>query len=364
MFSNQFLNLPELETDRLLLRKLTLADAEAIFDYARLPRVAAFTLWPHHRSLEDTHEFLARRTAGYAQGQVRDWAIVRKSDQAMIGTGGFVRYDPANGTGEIGCALHPKVWRQGYANEMVRKFVDWGFQFEDLRRIVAHCIPSNVASIKLLENNGFRRDGTLRGALRREGISVDLHEYCRLRSETVNLRLRLRQGTANDRAAVEAITLQAFQHDPVTGAPIDGIEPPELPLVRALFDEGAVTALHVAEFDKTIVGYIIYSTGKCEASDAHVVGLTIMGVHPLVQRRGWGTKLLLWSVEQMRGSCDVLIVLGHPQFYPKAGFRPVHELGLRFAITAPKEACMALFCSSKAPTAGVLEYHPVVGRFG
>lgn len=363
MFISQFQALPELQTERLRLRRMRLSDAEAIFDYAKFPRVAAYTAWPHHHSLSDTQQFLREWTAGYARGEVRDWALVRKDDDGMVGTGGFTRFDPVSGTGEIGYAINPRFWRQGLATEAVQRIVTWGFVFEDLRRIVAHCMPGNTASIRVLEKNGFHLDGVLRGALRREGISVNLCEFSLQRSDALGLELHMREGLPSDRAAVETITLQAFQHDPATGAPIEGVEPSELSMVRAFYDEDAISTIHVAEFDGTVVGYILYARGSSSSPQAHVEGLTIMGMHPLVQRRRWGTELLLWSVQRMRKCCDALIVLGHPNFYPKAGFRPVHELGLTFAIEAPPEVCMALRCTDNAPPQGALNYHPIVQRF-
>ena len=46
-------------------------------------------------------------------------------------------------------------------------------------------------------------------------------------------------------------------------------------LVRALFDQRAITALHVAKFDGAVVGYVLYASGKCSSSSARVEGLAM-----------------------------------------------------------------------------------------
>jgi predicted N-acetyltransferase YhbS len=88
-----------------------------------------------------------------------------------------------------------------------------------------------------------------------------------------------------------------------------------------------------------------------------------MGIAPQLQRQGIGTRLLLWSVQQMRGSCDALFVLGHPRFYPLAGFVPTDALGISFSFPAPSEACMIARLSDRPLSPGVVSYHPIVHEF-
>ena len=63
-----FSNLPELETERLLLRKMRLDDAEALFAYASDPEVTRYVPWDTHRSMEDSESFLGFATEGYESG--------------------------------------------------------------------------------------------------------------------------------------------------------------------------------------------------------------------------------------------------------------------------------------------------------
>jgi putative acetyltransferase len=175
--------------------------------------------------------------------------------------------------------------------------------------------------------------------------------------------LAARNDDAKLRDEVLTITRTAFLINPETGQRIAGDTPPELPLVEALFARGAVDHLHAALRDDRVVGYILYTRGALAgAADVHVQGLTIMGVETALQRRGIGTRLLGWSVERMRGACDALFVVGHPRFYPSAGFVPAHTLGLSFSFPAPEAACMVARLGGPLPP-GVLSYHPVVHEF-
>ncbi len=90
-----FDDLPELETERLLLRRMRLDDAEAMFAYASDPEVTRYVLWETHRSIEDSEGFLRVATEGYARGDFGGWGIVLKEDGAFVGTCGVdVGYAP------------------------------------------------------------------------------------------------------------------------------------------------------------------------------------------------------------------------------------------------------------------------------
>lgn len=359
-FASRLRDLPELETPRLLLRRMSVDDAKAMFDYARLPRVSQYCSWDYHRTIDDTRAFLKLRESAAGTDSVCDWAVVEKETGRMVGTGGFVEFEPSTRTGEIGYVLHPDVWGRGYASELAKRFVVWGFQSNDLHRIIAHCIPANHASARVLEKNGFHRDGTMRASFRKQGIFVDVHEYSLLRSDRGGGEWEF-GSLIDERARIEELTLLAFQYDAQTRQPISGVEPSELAMVRALFDEGAIVRGHIARVDGVIVGYILYVAGKHrEQPDLQVLTLAIMGVHPLAQRCGWGTRLLEHSVRDMHGSCDLITVLGHPDFYPRAGFVPMSRWGLHFTHAAPASACMGARLSKRDIRPGTIEFHPLI----
>ncbi len=82
-----FVDLPTLETDRLLLRKLEADDVDDVFAYASDPEVAKYTSWPAHATIEDSAEFLAYVLELYRKGQVAPWGVVHEGKVVGIGWG-------------------------------------------------------------------------------------------------------------------------------------------------------------------------------------------------------------------------------------------------------------------------------------
>jgi ribosomal-protein-alanine N-acetyltransferase len=116
-----FGNLPSLETKRLILRKMTIDDAQDMFEYARDPEVATYTTWYAHRSIDDTREFLRLVLEQYEKGQVSSWGVVHKAENKFIGTCGYIEWNVYHRWSEIGYALSKKYWGQGYTTEAARE---------------------------------------------------------------------------------------------------------------------------------------------------------------------------------------------------------------------------------------------------
>lgn len=70
-----FQDMPELETERLLLRRMTLDDAGAMFAYASDPAVTRYVLWDTHRSIKDSESFLRFAAEGYEGGDFGGWGV-------------------------------------------------------------------------------------------------------------------------------------------------------------------------------------------------------------------------------------------------------------------------------------------------
>jgi ribosomal-protein-alanine N-acetyltransferase len=176
-----FDDLPFLETDRLVLRRLEADDLEAVFEYASDPKVAQYTSWPAHATIDDSSDFLNYVLERYAKGEVAPWGVVREGK--VVGTCGFLDWYVHSSRAEIGYALSSKYWGQGLMTEAVGKVIGFGFRTMALNRIQGRCEVENIASIRVMEKAGMRREGVLRQHEYSEGRYLDIVMYSILRRE-------------------------------------------------------------------------------------------------------------------------------------------------------------------------------------
>ena len=174
-------DLPALETERLILRKMTLNDVEAVFAYASDPEVSRYTLWETHRSIEDSRAFLKLTTQKYENGGEPDWGIVYKGNGCLVGVCGLVNWEAEHARAEIGFVLSREYWGHGFMPEAVRAMFRFGFERMNLNRIEARCIAENAASARVMEKAGMVYEGTLRQREYIKGAYRDIKLYAILK---------------------------------------------------------------------------------------------------------------------------------------------------------------------------------------
>ncbi|MEG4105135.1 N-acetyltransferase [Microcoleus sp. S13_C5] len=114
----------------------------------------------------------------------------------------------------------------------------------------------------------------------------------------------------------------------------------------------ASTFSFVAVQSDRVVGHIFFSPvvveGKC-SRNLSIQGLAPFGVLPNYQRQGIGTLLIQEGLKECgRSGFQAVVVLGHPDFYPRFGFIPASRKGLRCEYDVPDEAFMVLELESGA----------------
>lgn len=136
----------------------------------------------------------------------------------------------------------------------------------------------------------------------------------------------------------------------------------EADLVEALHAANAAIVALVADLDGEIVGHILFSPVSLEPALPRLwLGLAPTAVAPRLQKQGIGTLLVREGLERSRDAgAEAVVVLGHPQYYPRFGFRPAHEFGLRCEYDVPSDVFMALELVPGALRGvfGVVRYHP------
>ena len=116
----------------------------------------------------------------------KSWDLILRSENTMIGSGGFHSISDRHQRAELGYALDMSHRRKGYMTEAVSAFVDHGFHEMNLNRIEAFIEPSNLASLNLIKRLGFKEEGRLKQHHNYEGQLYDSLVFALLKDEYIN----------------------------------------------------------------------------------------------------------------------------------------------------------------------------------
>lgn len=168
-----------LETDRLILRKFKIEDAQNMFDnWASNPNVTKFLTWGPHESVEITKMIINDWLKGYEEENYYQWAIEVKEIGEPIGSISVVRINETVNEVEIGYCIGEKLWHQGYTSEAFKRVIDFLFNEVGAKRICAKHDTDNPNSGRVMLKCGLEREGILRKAGRNSTNAVcDLAVY-------------------------------------------------------------------------------------------------------------------------------------------------------------------------------------------
>ncbi len=152
--------LPDIiETERLRLRLFGFQDLDDVLSYATDPEWARYLPVPQPYTRADAQRFLAGPVL-LDRAVHTAWAIVH-GDSVMGGIN--IRFDFANGIGEMGSSLARSNWGKGLITEAAHAVMDRAFEtYPDLNRVRAMADSRNVASLRVMEKLGRVREGILR----------------------------------------------------------------------------------------------------------------------------------------------------------------------------------------------------------
>lgn len=154
--------LPELDTPRLVLRRLEASDAAFIVELLCQPSFIANIGDRGVRNEADAQRYLLDGPlAMYARYGFGLWHVARKSDGASIGMCGLLKRDNLPDV-DLGYAYLPDYWGQGYAFEAAEATLQHAAVKFDLARVIAVVSQGNSGSIRVLEKLGMRFEGMFR----------------------------------------------------------------------------------------------------------------------------------------------------------------------------------------------------------
>ncbi|MFE1245077.1 GNAT family N-acetyltransferase [Fictibacillus sp. NPDC058756] len=177
---NQF---PIIETERLILREVTKADAEDMLTYLSDPDVVKHMGLEPSRSVEDAYDEIAWYESIVNKSTGIRWGITLKDDKRVIGSCGFLNRVLKHYRSEVGFELSKEYWGKGIAREALEAVVKYGFENMELERVEALIEPANLPSQRLVEKTGFQREGLLRHYEYTCGTFDDLYIYSLLKKD-------------------------------------------------------------------------------------------------------------------------------------------------------------------------------------
>ena len=174
----------KLETERLILRRFKVDDAECMFNnWASDEEVIKYLSWPAHKSVEITKAYLEMVIKEYEKPTMYNWAIELKEIGEVIGSIGIVQYENDIESVHIGYTLGKEWWNKGIMSEVFAEIIKFLMDQVEVNRIDARHDTKNPSSGKVMERCGLKYEGTLRQASRNNQGICDVAWYGLLRED-------------------------------------------------------------------------------------------------------------------------------------------------------------------------------------
>jgi len=154
--------LPQIETERLILTELKAADIKDIVRYASNKKISDYTVnLPHPYFEKDAIYWINLANQGLKSGTHYIFAIRLKKDNQFVGGIGLTvekRFNRA----EIGYWIAEPFWRKGFATEATTRIIEFGFDKLELNKLTSSHLTKNPASGKVMQKSGMTQEGELK----------------------------------------------------------------------------------------------------------------------------------------------------------------------------------------------------------
>ena len=172
-----FLPFKNLESERLFLRQITPDDVKEVFALRSNRDVMKYIPRPLCIIEEDAIALINMMLQRIETNEGINWAITLKNSDKLIGYIGHFRIEWENFRSEIGYMILPEYSGKGIATEAVKLLVAYGFDDMKMHSIEAIIDPENIPSAKVLEKNGFIKEGHFKENEYFEGKFIDSVVY-------------------------------------------------------------------------------------------------------------------------------------------------------------------------------------------
>ena len=182
MLAPNFSPFPEIQTERLLLRRMTSDDAEEILNLRSNEDVMKFIDRERTKSIEDAKLFLKKIDDSINSNNGIMWGItLKEAPVQLIGNIGYWRLIKEHYRAEVGYMLNSSFWNKGIMKEALLRLIDFAFDDMNLHSIEANINPGNKASAMLLESTGFVKEAYFKEDYFFNGSFHDTIIYSRLK---------------------------------------------------------------------------------------------------------------------------------------------------------------------------------------
>lgn len=181
MLTINFHPFQNLETERLLLRRLDDNDAQEVLALRGNPETMKYIPRPLAKNKEEALEHIAMIEDKIVNNIGINWGITIKGNLKIIGIIGHYRISSENYRAEIGYMSFPEYNGKGYMSEAIKAVVGYGFEQMNLHSIEAIIDPKNIASERVLQKNGFVKEAHILENELWEGKYLDTVIYSLLR---------------------------------------------------------------------------------------------------------------------------------------------------------------------------------------
>lgn len=173
-----------LETERLILRRFTIHDTEAVYNnWTSDSKVSKYMRWEHHKNINETRLKINDWLERYNKKNFYQWAITIKGTEEPIGAIGLFVVNEGDMCGDFGYSISRKHWGQGIASEALKAVIKFAFEVVGFNRIESYHSINNPASGKVMQNAGMKFEGLARQKYKSNFGFEDCNMYAVLKED-------------------------------------------------------------------------------------------------------------------------------------------------------------------------------------
>jgi ribosomal-protein-alanine N-acetyltransferase len=172
-----------IETDRLLLREVTMNDLDEVNKIYTNPENERSSVWKLHSDKEKTKEKINDMINNYRTGKPEHWIVCDKKTNKIVAIGGMFSYLAANKRISMGWTVDSNSWGNGYAVELGKACIEYAMKFLNINRVEATVRINNIASRKVLEKIGLSYSTHFRNNWRLKDEVLSHYQFVILRKD-------------------------------------------------------------------------------------------------------------------------------------------------------------------------------------